>query len=80
MNEETFHITSFVVRCLPEKLADVMATVGAMPGVEIHGNDPRGRFVALLELDSENALVDTITKIELTRGVVNTSMVYHHAE
>lgn len=80
MNEETFHITSFVVRCLPEKLEDVMATVGAMPGVEIHGNDPRGRFVALLELDSENALVDTITKIELTRGVVNTSMVYHHAE
>lgn len=80
MNEETFHITSFVVRCLPEKLEDVMATVGAMPGVEIHGNDPRGRFVALLELESENALVDTITKIELTRGVVNTSMVYHHAE
>lgn len=80
MSTETFHITSVVVRCLPEKLVDTMATVGSFSGVEIHGNDPCGKFVALLELDSEDALVDTITRIELTPGVVNTSMVYHHSE
>lgn len=80
MPDDSFHISSFVVRCLPEKLQQVMTAVGAMPGVEIHGNDPCGKFVALLELDSENALVDTITSIELTSGVVNTSMVYHHVE
>ena len=57
-----------------------MATVAAMPGAEIHGDDGCGKFVALLELGSDHALVETITEIELIKGVVNTSMVYHHAE
>ena len=77
---EPFHISSFVVRCLPERLQAVMTQVAALPGVEIHGDDACGKFVALLELDSERALVETITAIELIKGVVNTSMVYHHAE
>jgi nitrate reductase NapAB chaperone NapD len=80
MTTDTFHISSFIVRCLPEKLPQVMSAVESLPGVEIHGHDPRGKFVALLELDTEDALVDTITRIELTSGVVNTSMVYHHVE
>jgi nitrate reductase NapD len=77
---ETIHISSFIVRCLPEKLQQVMSAVGALPGVEIHAHDPCGKFVALLELDSEKALVETITTIELMKGIVNTSMVYHHVE
>ena len=77
---EEFHISSFVVRCLPEKLRDIMAAVAALPGVEIHGNDGCGKFIALLELESDRMLMDTITAIELIKGVVNTSMVYHHAE
>ena len=79
-SSDTFHISSFIVRCLPEKLAYIMKTVGSFPGVEIHGSDPCGKFVALLELDSEKALIETITNIELLKGVVNTSMVYHHVE
>jgi nitrate reductase NapD len=75
-----FHISSFVVRCLPERLQEVMSAVAAQPGVEIHGDDGRGKFVALLELESDRALVETITAIELIKGVVNTSMVYHHTE
>ena len=78
--QEPIHISSFVVRCLPERLQQVMAAVGALHGVEIHANDPCGKFVALLELDSEKALIETITTIELMKGVVNTSMVYHHVE
>ncbi|MEH6636537.1 MAG: chaperone NapD [Halioglobus sp.] len=77
---EQFHISSFVVRCLPDRLQDIMATVAALPGVEIHGDDACGKFVALLELETDKALVETITTIELIKGVVNTSMVYHHAE
>ena len=57
-----------------------MSTVASLPGVEIHGDDACGKFVALLELESDKALVETITTIELIKGVVNTSMVYHHAE
>ena len=78
--QETIHISSFIVRCLPEKLQQVMAAVEALPGVEIHAHDNCGKFVALLELDSENDLVETITTIELMKGIVNTSMVHHHVE
>ncbi len=49
---EKIHISSFIVRCLPEKLQQVMAAVEAMPGLEIHGNDPCGKCVALLELEA----------------------------
>ncbi|MEH6590418.1 MAG: chaperone NapD [Halioglobus sp.] len=77
---ESFHITSFVVRCMPLRLQEVMDQVAAMAGAEIHGSDPSGKFVALLDLDSEKELVNTITSIELIKGVINTSMVYHHAE
>ncbi len=36
--------------------------------------------VILLEQDSEKSLIETITTIELMKGIVNTSMVYHHVE
>jgi nitrate reductase NapAB chaperone NapD len=74
------HISSLVVRCLPESLHSVMAEVAALEGVEIHGSDPGGKFVALLDMESEQALVGTISAIETTRGVINASMVYHHVE
>jgi nitrate reductase NapD len=77
---DSFHITSFIVRCFPQRLQEVMDKVAALAGVEIHGSDPSGKFVALLDLESEKTLVDTITSIELVEGVINTSMVYHHAE
>ena len=78
--EEPLHISSFVVRCLPERLQEIMSAVAAMPGVEIHGDDGCGKFVALLELESDAELMNTITAIELLKGIVNTSMVYHHTE
>ena len=74
------HISSFVVRCLPDKLPQVMRSVETLDGAEIHGSDPRGKFVVLLEQESEAKLVGSITRIELTSGVINTSMVYHHIE
>lgn len=75
-----FHISSFIVRCVPERMQDIMSAVAAQPGVEIHGDDGCGKFVALLDLESDRALVEAISAIEHIKGVVNTSMVYHHAE
>lgn len=78
--EESFHISSFVVRCLPDRLEAVLAIVQGIDGVEVHGVDSHGKFVALLDMDTERQLVQTITEIEQIKGVINTSMVYHHAE
>lgn len=69
-----------VIRCLPEKLDAVMESVARLEGVEVHGSDSGGKFVALLEVSSESALVGAITDIEKTHGVINASLVYHHVE
>ena len=74
------HISSFVVRCLPDALERVISAAQALPGVEVHGSDASGKLVALLEHESEKALVTTIGVIEQLPGVINASMVYHHVE
>lgn len=78
--KEIWHISSFVVRCQPRALTRVLTATAALRGVEVHNSDASGKFVALLELESERALVETITAIEQLPGVINASMVYHHVE
>ena len=57
-----------------------MAATEALPGVEVHGSDPAGRFVALLEGASEQIIMQNVTAIEKMQGVINTSMVYHQGD
>ena len=80
MSNGEMHISSFILRCLPDQLASIAETAASLTGVEIHGRDPSGKLVALLELDSEEELVGTIDRLEQIPGVINASMVYHHVE
>ena len=74
------HISSLVVRCLPEALQQAMADTTSMPGAEVHQHDPEGKFIVTLETGDESGIVDAIREIENMRGVVNTSLVYHQVE
>ena len=78
--DEPVHITSFIIRCLPDQLQSVMASAEALPGVEVHGSDPAGRFVALLEGASEHVIMQNVSAIESIQGVINTSMVFHQED
>ena len=78
--EPPLHISSFIVRCRPERLSAVIDACSALPGVEVHGRDHRGKFIALLERETDADLVATIGQLERLPGVLNASLVYHHAE
>ena len=58
------HISSFILRCLPSQLDEVMAGLDAMAGVELHGSDGQGKCILLLEMPREAQLVSTISEIE----------------
>ena len=79
-NHAKEHISSFILRCLPVQLEQIVATLETMPGVELHGADETGKCILLLDMPSEKELVSTVSAIEQLPGVINASMVYHHAE
>ena len=80
MNDE-LHITSLVVHAAPASLAPVGRGIAALPGAQIHGADEAsGKLVVTLEAATSQAILDQVSLIQQTRGVITVAMVYQHAE
>ena len=77
---EACHIASLVVQCLPEKLTTTAAAIESIPNTEVPERDPQGKLVALIEAQGEVALMESITAIENTPGVISANMVYHQID
>lgn len=75
-----YHISSLVVRALPDRLHDVHAAIEALPGAEVHQSDGIAKLVAVLETANEQGIAATLNAIETLPGVLNASLVYHHVE
>lgn len=73
------HVASFVVRAFPARLADVVAHVRARSHFDVVAAEG-SRLVVLTELPSERHLMEALTELEGIPGVLNASLVYHHAE
>ncbi|MBV8157124.1 MAG: chaperone NapD [Dyella sp.] len=73
------HISSLVVLHRPDALPAIQAFVDTHPALELaaHGNC---RCVLLCEVDSQRAVMDHIDALEAVPGVINVSLIYHHAE
>lgn len=74
------HIASLVVRCRPERLAQLRPAIAALPGAEIPAEDAGGRLVVTLEATSERAIRDQLDAISALAGVLSATLVAHHAE
>ena len=74
------HIASMVVQCLPEKLAATTGALEAIPGIEVPERDPLGKMVVLIEVQGEDQLMQRITQIESTAGVISANLVYHQID
>ncbi|MDR6214415.1 chaperone NapD [Paracidovorax wautersii] len=79
MTEEV-HITSLVVQVQPRHADRADAAISALPGACIHGADDNGKRVVTLEAASASAILDQVSAIQRTDGVINVAMVYQHAE
>lgn len=73
------HIASFVVQHRVEAADAMAAHIEAMPGMELA---LRGevRSVVLCEGADQYAIVDAVDALRAIPGVLNATLVYHHAE
>jgi periplasmic nitrate reductase NapD len=70
-------IASILVQARPERLADVEAEITALDGCEIHGRDPRGKLVVVVDAPDAGALGTTLNTIALLSHVHSASLVFH---
>ena len=70
-------IASILVQARPERLTDVEAAILALSGCEVHGRDPRGKLVVVVEASDAGSLGATLNTIALLPDVHSASLVFH---
>jgi periplasmic nitrate reductase NapD len=70
-------IASILVQARPERLTDVEAEITALDGCEIHGRDPRGKLVVVVDAPDAGALGTTLNTVALLSHVHSASLVFH---
>jgi len=80
LTSKNHHIASVLVQGWPEKMPIIEAELTALSGVESHGSNQSGKLILTLEAENDAGLVETMDHIQMTEGVVNVSLVYHHME
>jgi nitrate reductase NapD len=70
-------IASILVQARPEQLNEVEAAIVALSGCEIHGRDPRGKLVVVVEALDSGSLGSTLNTIALLPHVHSACLVFH---
>jgi nitrate reductase NapD len=70
-------IASVLVQARPERLVEVEAAITALAGCEIHGRDPRGRLVVVVDAPDAGVIGTTLNAMALLPDVYAASLVYH---
>lgn len=74
------NICGVLVQVRPEQSAAMQAQLQTIAGVEIHAASDSGKLVLTVETDDYQQAADTLTRIQTLKGVLSTSLIYHHAE
>lgn len=70
-------IASILVQVRPERLAEVEAAILAISGCEIHGRDPKGKLVVVVDAPDAGAIGTTLNTLALLPDVYSASLVFH---
>ncbi len=70
-------IASILVQARAEKLTEVEAAIVALAGCEIHGRDPRGKLVVVIDAPDASSIGSTLNTIALLPNVYSASLVFH---
>ena len=73
-------IASILVQARPENLDEVSASIAALAGCEIHGRDPRGKLIVVVDAADTGSLGSTLITISLLPHVHTASLVFHATE
>lgn len=72
------HISSIVVTADPLRIDLVVDQISQIAIADIAVRDPSGKLIVTLESESEAAMVQALTDIQLLPGVASAALVYHH--
>jgi len=70
-------IASILVQARPERLDDVEAAILEIAGCEIHGRDPKGKLVVVIDAPEAGVIGTTLNTIALLPDVYAASLVFH---
>jgi nitrate reductase NapD len=74
---DRFEIASILVQTRPERLDAVANAIAALPGTEIHGRDPKGKLVVVVEADGVGRIGATLATISSMPNVITAALVFH---
>jgi periplasmic nitrate reductase NapD len=70
-------IASILVQAKPERLVEVEAAIAALAGCEIHGRDPKGKLVVVIDALDSGVIGTTLNVIASLPHVYSASLVFH---
>lgn len=74
------HIASLLVQAWPDGIDTTETALVDIPGVESHGSAGTGKLILTVDVDDDAQLVETISRVEATTGVITASLVFHQME
>ena len=73
-------IYSVVIHTKPENLTSVSSELLTIKGVEIHGENEKGKLVVTLDHPDRGYCSDTLMGFHNISGVLNSSLIYEYFE
>lgn len=70
-------IASILVQAKPERLTDVETAILGIAGCEIHGRDPKGKLVVVVDAPDAGMIGTTLNTLALLPDVYSASLVFH---
>lgn len=75
------NIASLVVTAKPEHFPELRQTLGAIPGVEVHGESPaKGRLIVTVEDGDGISVTDSILAVNLAPHVLCVTLAYQYGD
>ncbi len=74
-------IASLVLQAKPEHFAGLRDALGAIPGVEVHGESvENGRLIVSIEDGEGYSVMDSMIAVSLTKEVLGTTLAYEYTD
>ncbi len=73
------NLSGILVVSKPERMAEVVTSLAALQGIEVHQSDPAsGRIIVVQEAVDIHAELEAIKRIKVLPHVIMAEMVYHY--
>lgn len=73
-------VSGIVVSCIEGSAEAVAGRIAAFEGVDVHGVLPDGQIVAVVEADTVQGEVDTVSQLHDVKDVITVRLAYHNFE